>query len=111
MSQTWGQTMASASEPTFENTGGRRAERRAFGASVQFRSGTRKANVAVRDISQFGARICGVFLVREGDRFFLKLPLIEPLEARVAWVTQFEFGCEFVRPLNPAIFDAITRAS
>lgn len=95
-------------QPNSIPANGRRADRRPYFATVQFRSGHRRADVKVNDISQLGARISGVFLVREGDRFYLKLNGIEPLEAKVAWVTDFEFGCEFVRPLNPVIFEAIT---
>lgn len=93
----------------FQNTGGRRVDRRIYAATVNFRSGNRRANVEVRDISPLGARVSGVFLVHEGDHFFLKLPMIESIEAKVAWVTDFEFGCEFLRPLNEVVFDAITR--
>lgn len=89
-------------------TGGRRVDRLPFEAKVQFRSGNRRADVKVLDISRLGARISGVFLVREDDRFFLKIGAIEPIEARVAWVTDFEFGCEFLRPLSEIILDAIT---
>ncbi|MFM5947855.1 MAG: PilZ domain-containing protein [Novosphingobium sp.] len=96
-----------ASEPAFHTTGGRRIERRFWAADVQFRSGTRRANVKVRDISELGARIEGVFLVREGDSFFIKLPAMESIEARVVWVADFEFGCEFLRPLNPVILEAM----
>ena len=101
--------MESAAEPVFQNAGGRRAERRKIDASVQFRSGTKRANVNVRDISRFGARIGGVYLARIGDHFWLKLPMIEAIEARVAWVEDFEFGCEFTRPLSEIVFDNISR--
>ena len=86
---------------------GRRADRRPIDATVQFRSGTRRANVAVRDISQFGARVAGVFLVHKGDRMWLKLAGLEAVEARVAWVTDFEFGCEFLRPIAQYVVDAV----
>jgi hypothetical protein len=98
------------SVPKFASTGGRRADRVSYQASVQFRSGSRRAEVRVSDISPLGARISGVFLVRQDDRFFLKLGNLEPVEARVAWTSDFEFGCEFVRPLNEAILEAITGA-
>jgi hypothetical protein len=94
-----------ASEPLFQNTGGRRSERLSYGAEVQFRSGTRRANVRLRDISSFGARVAGVFLVHEDDRFFIKLQGMESIEARVAWVEEFEFGCEFIRPLNDVVLE------
>lgn len=97
-----------SSQPQFKQTTGRRADRRPYRASVQFRAGTRRANVDLHDISELGARIAGVFLVREDDRFFVKIGSLEPIEARVAWVAEFEFGCEFLRPLSPVILDAIT---
>lgn len=93
----------------FTTTGGRRADRAPFEASVTFRAGTRKAAVRVRDISTLGARVSGVYLVHVDDRFFLTLPGLESIEARVAWVTDFEFGCEFAKPLNPVILDALMR--
>ena len=105
--QRW--NMGSVPEPVFQNVGGRRAERRKIDATVQFRSGTKRANVMVRDISRFGARIGGVYLAHVGDHFWLKLPMIEAIEARVAWVEDFEFGCEFARPLNEIVFDNVTR--
>ncbi len=98
-----------ASEPLFQNTGGRRSERVSFDAEVQFRAGTRRANVRVRDISKFGARVQGVFLVHEEDHFFIKLPGMESIEARVAWVEDFEFGCEFMKPLNDVVLEALIR--
>ena len=94
--------------PNSEIPSGRRAERIGYSASVQFRVGNRRAEVHILDISRLGARISGVFLVHQDDRFFIKLGNLEPIEARVAWITDFEFGCEFVRPLNEAILDAIT---
>lgn len=99
-----------ASEPLFKTTGGRRADRTPCRASVQFRSGTRRAAVELHDLSPFGARIGGVFRVHEDDRFFVTLPGIAPIEARVAWVQAFEFGCEFMTPLNPVIFERIAGA-
>lgn len=99
-----------SSEPQFQTTGGRRADRRTLAATVQFRVGTRRANVQIRDISRFGARIGGVFLVHSDDHFYLKLPGLESIEARVAWVEEFEFGCEFVRPLNEVVFETVIRA-
>lgn len=101
--------MAFAKEPQFRSTGGRRADRARFEAAVVFRAGTRKATVAVRDISTLGARISGVYLVHAGDRFFLTLPGLAAVEARVAWVTEFEFGCEFAQPLSPMIVENLMR--
>jgi len=94
--------------PQLKVTDGRRADRYAFEAEVQFRSGTRRANVHVRDISTLGARVAGVFRVQEGDCIYLKLPMIEPIPAKIAWAESFEFGCEFDRPINDSVLTAIT---
>jgi hypothetical protein len=99
--------MSPASLPKFVSTGGRRADRCRFDAEVQFRKGTKRAMVKVPDISRFGARVAGVFLVHEGDTLYLTLPGIAAIEARVAWVSQFEFGCEFTAPLSQIVLDAI----
>lgn len=99
------------SQPQFQQTSGRRADRRRYEGSVLFRAGNRRANVQVQDISELGARVSGVFLVHDGDHFYLKIGSLEAIEARVAWVTDFEFGCEFLRPLSPFILDAITRSA
>jgi hypothetical protein len=103
--------MSPNSQPKFVVTGGRRVDRQRYEAQIQFRKGTRRALVKLCDISRFGARIEGVFLVREGDHLFVTLPGIAPVGARVAWVSQFEFGCEFIQPLNDIILNAIIARS
>lgn len=99
--------MAPAQQPQFNTTGGRKADRRAFDASVEFRAKNRRATVKVRDISTHGARIAAIHLLRLGDRFFFKLPLLEPIEAHVAWADEFELGCEFAHPLHPGVLETI----
>ena len=94
--------------PIPEAAAGRRADRKLFAATVQYRAGTKRAEVRVSNISPHGARVAGVCLVREGDHFFLKIGLLAAVEARVAWVSDFEFGCEFVQPLSEVVLDAIT---
>ena len=95
-------------EPEFLNDCGRRTDRYAFAAEVQFRSGSKRAAVQVRDISTHGARVSGVFLVHEGDPISLKLPSLEAIPARVVWARSFEFGCEFERPLSPVVLATIS---
>jgi PilZ domain len=94
-------------EPDFQAEGHRRSERRAWPVEVQFRAGNRRANVKLTDISKLGARVQGVFLVHQDDRFYIRLPGMESIEAKVAWVTDFEFGCEFERPLNEVVLEAL----
>lgn len=64
--------------------------------------------VEVLDLSPVGARIRALAPLRAGHAVWLKLPGIEPLEARVAWTRGFESGCEFVRPLHSAVFDSLS---
>lgn len=65
----------------------------------------------VREISTLGARISGVYLARVDDRVFLTLPGLEGIEARVAWVGNFEFGCEFSGPLDPLALESLVQGS
>lgn len=97
-----------ASQPQSEV---RRAERKPFPATVHFRSGNRRANVEVRDISHLGARIGGVYLVRDGDLLWLRIGSLEAIEAKVVWFEDFEFGCEFARPLSEVVLDSILRSA
>ncbi len=93
--------------PNLNAIGARRADRQTFEAQIQFRKGAKRALVKLRDISQYGARVAGVFLVRENDFFYVTLPGLSSIEARVAWVAEFEFGCEFMQPLSPLVLEAI----
>lgn len=99
--------MSPASRPKLRSLGGRRADRRTFFAEIHFRKGVKRAMVKLRDISELGARVDGVFLVHENDFFYLTLPGLASIEARVVWVDRFEFGCEFIQPLSPVILDSI----
>lgn len=98
-----------ASQPQSDGHEFRRAERKPFPATVHFRAGNRRAAVEVRDISRLGARIGGVFLVHDGDQLWLKIGTLESIEARVVWSEDFEFGCEFDRPLSDIVLDSILR--
>ena len=46
--------------------------------------------------------------MRVGDQFYLKVGALEAMPARVAWVSNLEFGCEFARPLSVVILQSIT---
>lgn len=94
-------------QPQTEQTACRKAERIDVNADVQFRCGSRRAMVKVSNVSITGARISGVFLVRQGDHFYIKFGPLEPIEAIVAWAEDFAFGCKFVHPLHPAVLERI----
>lgn len=85
----------------------RRGERRLIHAAGQCRRGTMRETVEILDISVGGARVSAVAPLRTGYSVWIKLPGIEAQEARVAWTRGFESGCEFVRPLHPAVLDSL----
>lgn len=87
----------------------RKAERVPFNATVQFRKGQARATVKIVDISPHGARLSAVHILRNGDVFWIKLPMLEAQEATVVWADEFIVGCEFTHPLHPSIFDNMVR--
>lgn len=97
-------------QPQSEEAVGRKSDRLDVNADVQFRCGPRRAMVKVSNISTTGARISGVFLVREGERFYIKFGALEPIEAVVAWAEDFAIGCKFVQPLHPAVLERVIAA-
>lgn len=100
-------TMASAHTDKTRQPSVRGANRINFKAVVKFRSGTRRADVQVHDVSIQGVRISVVHSLKVGDRLYIKLPKIESTEAVVAWVKEFELGCKFVQPLHPAVLEML----
>ncbi len=87
---------------------GRRKSRRAlFRADVDFGHKGRRCKVSILDLSVHGIKIRAIHKLTIGDEFWMKLPGLAPLSARVAWVRDFVIGCEFVTALHPAMFEAI----
>ncbi len=89
----------------------RKSNRLEFHAEVQFRKGRTRARVELVDISTHGARLSAVHVLRNGDRFWLKLPRIEPQEAMVGWSDEFIVGCRFVRPLHPSVLEDLVHSA
>lgn len=69
-----------------------------------------KQQIAVLDLSQSGFRMHCPFYIPDDRSVFLTMPGFEPMEARIAWHKGHEYGCEFLQPLYPAVFDHILRA-
>lgn len=89
---------------------GRSEERALVSASAQARSGMRRTVIEVKDLSPHGAKLETFEVLEVGTNIWLKLPLLEALEARIVWVNRFEAGCRFVKPLHPAVFQVVVRA-
>ena len=88
----------------------RRQERRAdllHGAD----DGEAGDGVVVTDISPRGARLIAPEALSVGTEVQLKLPLLEPIEGIVVWVSKRIAGCRFIEPLHPALVRVLLAAS
>ena len=88
----------------------RRGERRRMLAAAQCRRGSTREAVELLDLSATGARLRALSPLREGAIVWLKIGHMEGFEARIVWTIGFESGCEFARPLHPAVFDSLAIA-
>ena len=91
---------------------GRRAARAevVLGAGLRQR-GAHAVTVQVVDLSVTGFRAATHLELMAGADIWLKLPGLESLHSRVVWAQGHWLGCEFVRPLHPAVLDMIVRNS
>lgn len=89
---------------------GRRAARAevVLGAGLRQR-GAHAVTIQVLDLSVTGFRAATHLELMNGTDLWLKLPGLESLHSRVVWMNGHMLGCEFVRPLHPAVLDMIVR--
>ena len=104
--------MLTAELSTQSNDEGRSAERREviLGAGLRQR-GAHSVTVQVVDLSVTGFRAATHLMMEPGADVWLKLPGLESLHARVVWMRGHLMGCQFVRPLHPAVLDMVARAA
>lgn len=67
--------------------------------------------VVVTDISTEGAKLVAPVPLKVGRTVSLKLPLLEPLEGTIVWVSSRLAGCRFLAPLHPALLRVIVAAA
>ncbi|MDB5691353.1 MAG: PilZ protein [Alphaproteobacteria bacterium] len=89
---------------------GRRAARAevVLGAGLRQR-GAHSVTVQIVDLSTDGFRAATHLDLFPGSDVWLKLPGLESLHGRVVWMRGHLMGCQFVRPLHPAVLDMIVR--
>lgn len=63
----------------------------------------------ISDLSTTGFRVQTFVKLVPGTDLWIMLPGFEGRRAQVMWVQDHEAGCNFERPLYPAIFDHIVR--
>jgi hypothetical protein len=89
---------------------GRAADRKPVIIAAHLREfGGTRMDVDVHDLSRTGFRTDCIYNVPVGARVYLTLPTFSAMEAVVAWRDKSGFGCKFVQPLHPAVFDMIAR--
>lgn len=79
-----------------------------IGAGLRQR-GASVVTIDVVDLSTHGFRASTHLDLQKDSDVWLKLPGLEPLHARVAWMDGYLVGCEFVRPLHPAVLQMVVR--
>lgn len=85
----------------------RKSARTPVTMSAGYREGQRRGDVTVVDLSPTGVKIESHLLLEPNALIWLKLPGLESWQARVAWVNRNVAGCEFLRPLHPAVFERV----
>jgi hypothetical protein len=60
--------------------------------------------VLVTELSLEGARLLTPAPLEIGGKVLLRLPMLDPVKARVVWVSNRIAGCVFQQPLHPAVF-------
>lgn len=73
------------------------------------RSGESWFNARVGNLSPTGFRVQSFARLETESLVWIMLPGFDARRARVMWVREHEAGCQFERPLHPAIFDHILR--
>jgi hypothetical protein len=87
---------------------GRRADRMQIelGAGLRQR-GASGVSVQIMDLSIDGFRVATHLDLPPGADVWLRLPGLEPCQARVVWSEGHLVGCAFVRSLHPAVLQML----
>lgn len=81
------------------------AKRVSLSAEIALRrSFAQRAPARLVDLTAFGCRVEMTDWTRPGERLFVSIPTLAPIEAAARWVDGKVAGVEFARPLHPAVF-------
>jgi len=89
----------------------RQAER----APIEMDAGLRQrgaggVSIHIHDLSTHGFRATTHLELEPGTEIWLRLPGLESWHGKVAWIDGHLIGCQFARPLHPAVLDMILRS-
>ncbi len=74
-------------------------------AALRELGSSQRFDIHVDDLSLTGFRFNASFRLNVGQLVAVTIPGLAALEARVAWVDGFHYGCAFDRALHVAVFD------
>lgn len=87
-------------------TNNRKAPRNAVAITAELRMPVgQKFQVSILDLSQTGFRLETGNYIAVGSRAYLAIPELSSLPARIAWNDGSYYGCEFLHPLHPSVFE------
>ena len=87
-------------------TGQRGAARSAIGLDAEL-DRLHRTLCRVSDISVSGARLRTYSALKVGSVIWLTLPLVGRVSATVKWADEYNSGCQFAEPLEPAMIEAL----
>ncbi|WP_242139111.1 PilZ domain-containing protein [Sphingomonas sp. TREG-RG-20F-R18-01] len=80
-------------------------DRVAITVGITLRERNWKAQPAgLLEVSRTGCRVDNL-TITPGSTVWVKLPGLEPIEAKVSWSRAWQCGIRFDQPLHPAVFD------
>jgi PilZ domain len=74
-------------------------------AALRELGSSQRFDIDVEDLSLTGFRFTTSFRLNVGQMVSVTIPGLSALEARVAWVDGYRYGCAFERALHVAVFD------
>ncbi len=72
-------------------------------------SGGVKCRIKIVDISTTGFRMECLTYLSDNQVISMAMPGFETLQAKIMWQTEWMYGCQFARPLHPAVYEHIVR--
>lgn len=81
-----------------------------MGAGLRQRGGT-GVSIQIVDLSTDGFRASTHLNLAKGTDVWLRLPGLEPYQAKVMWAKGNFIGCAFERPLHPAVLEMVVKKS
>ena len=103
-----GELTTAAREPPKQSS--RKSQRVSLemGAGLRQRGGT-GVGIQILDLSVDGFRASTHLQLEKGTDVWLRLPGLEPYQAKVMWAKGNFVGCAFDRPLHPAVLEMIVK--